>query len=80
MNTEARARLQIRAVLVVYRSETRRLARSRASDATRAAADDLKARSLALIHDAHAKLDGAAAWHDEVRRELDAARTEVAGE
>jgi hypothetical protein len=78
MDRAAKARMQIRVVLVVWRLETARLARLDLSPADRLEWEDrLRARSLALLDGAQEQLDGAHAWHSEVRRQLLSARAEV---
>ncbi|HEX2222430.1 MAG TPA: hypothetical protein VHK06_07875 [Candidatus Limnocylindria bacterium] len=73
-----RARLQIRAVLVAYRAEVGRLARSELSDEQRAAAlDGLRGRSVEILDLVRDALDGSADWHPELLRELAEARSEV---
>jgi hypothetical protein len=78
MDRAAKARMQIRIVLVVWRLETARLARLDLSPADRLEWEDgLRARSLALLDGALDELDGAHAWHSELRQQLLGARAEV---
>jgi hypothetical protein len=67
----SRTRLQIRAVLVVYRAERERADR-RGTDLK-----PIRARSIEILDRVEAELDGKARWHTEVRQELTAARQEV---
>ena len=67
----SRPRLQIRAVLVVYRAERERATR-RGTDL-----EPIRARSLQILDRVGAELDGKARWHTEVREQLAAAREEV---
>jgi hypothetical protein len=68
----ARARLQIRAVLVVYRAERARALRLGTDLAP------LRVRSLEILDDVRAQLDGKARWHGAVQDQLAKAREEVA--
>lgn len=68
----ARTRLQIRAVIVVYRAERARAQRFGTD------LDPVRTRSLEILDDVRATLDGEARWHGEVRDQLAAAREEVA--
>jgi hypothetical protein len=68
----ARARLQIRAVLVVFRSERARAMRRRTD------LEPIRVRSLQILEGVGARLDGDAPWHEAVRDQLAAARAEVA--
>jgi hypothetical protein len=75
MDNPDRVRLQVRAVLVVYRAEVARIRRYSASPKVlRADLDDLRARSLKRLDEAGAGLDGSAAWHPELVKEIDRAR------
>lgn len=78
MEEPVKLRLQIRAVLVVYRAA--RLGRSSSSD-QRLSEDlgDLRTRCLLILDTARADLDGQAAWHPELLDELARARAEVSG-
>jgi hypothetical protein len=77
MDDSVRARLQIRAVLVVYRRE-----RARRTDSPDAVTDFslLRGRCLQLLDDARATLNGKAPWHADVLAELEGARAEVAAD
>jgi hypothetical protein len=78
MDSAAKARMQIRIVLVVWRLEIARLARLDLSPADRLEWEDgLRARSLALLDGALETLDGAHTWHADVRPQLLSARAEV---
>ena len=78
MDEVARVRLQIRAVLVVYRAEMARLSRRNVSAATgEAFASSLRTRSLHVLDNARATLDGDAPEHKDLVREIEEARTEI---
>jgi len=78
MDSADRVRLQIRAVLVVYRAEVANIHRSGASPRVlQAEQDDLRARSLRRLDETRAQLDGSAAWHAELVAEIDRARAVV---
>jgi len=78
MDEARRVQRQIRAVLVVFRAERRRLERAMQSgDAGQEQMDALRQRSLELLDAERAKLDCQAAWHPRVLEELAEARTEV---
>jgi hypothetical protein len=78
MDEVARVRMQIRAVLVVYRAEIARLNRSNLSPATREAfATSLKTRSFQVLDDARASLDGDAPDHKDLIGEIEEARTQI---
>ena len=80
MDEVARLRLQIRAVLVVYRAEMARLSRWNLSPASREAfATSLKARSFQVLESARAALDGDAPEHADLVREIEDARAEISG-
>jgi hypothetical protein len=77
MDRAAKARMQIRIVLAVWRLETRRLTRPDLSPTDRIELEDaLRARSLALLDGALATIDGTSA-PAEVKRQLQSARAEV---
>jgi hypothetical protein len=67
VDPESRARLQIRAVMVVVRHE-----RARGT-----ADESLHWRALDRLDEARAELDGQEAWHADVLAEFEAARAEV---
>jgi hypothetical protein len=67
----SRTRLQIRAVLVVYRAERERAERRGADLAP------IRARSIEILDRVEAELDGKARWHSEARDQLAAAREEI---
>jgi hypothetical protein len=78
MDSADRVRLQVRAVLVVYRAEVARIREYSASPSVlRADLDDLQARSLQRLDETRAGLDGSAAWHAELVGEIDRARALV---
>jgi hypothetical protein len=78
MDSAARARMQIRIVLIVWRIEMARLAKLDLSPADRLEWEDgLRARSLALLDGALEQLDAAHASRSEVRQQLRSARAEV---
>ena len=81
MDLAARARLQIRIVIVIYRSEMARLGRSIPAGPER---DEhvgaLRDRCFAILDTAQAKLDGQAPWHPEVLEQLQLVRAEVSGD
>ena len=78
MDEARRVQRQIRAVLVVFRAERRRLERAMQSgDAGQEQMDALRQRSLELLDAERAKLDGQAAWHPRVLEQLAQARAEV---
>ena len=81
MDRAAKARMQIRMVLVVWRLESARLASLDVSPADRLEWENsLQARSLALLDAALVALDGTSSWHPAVRRQLLSARAEVSGQ
>lgn len=74
----ARVRLQIRVVIVVFRSEIARMDRWNLSLADRTDfTEALQARSYRILDSARATLDGMAPEHLDLVRELDEARAEV---
>jgi hypothetical protein len=73
MDPSERFLMQIRAVLVVYRTEVRRTPRSRAEQHMDALVD----RSLQLLDHAESQLDGQLANHPELIEALRAARLEL---
>jgi hypothetical protein len=78
MYSADRVRLQVRAVLVVYRAEVARIRQfSASSNVRRADLDDLRARSLQRLEETRAQLDGSAAWHQELVGEIDRAQAFV---
>jgi hypothetical protein len=81
MDSADRVRLQVRAVLVVYRAEVARIRQfSASSNVLRAELDDLRARSLQRLDETRARLDGSAAWHAELVGEIDRARDLVSAD
>jgi hypothetical protein len=78
MDEAARVRLQIRAVLVVYRTEMgRRKRRKEPTEALEAFSTGLRARSLQVLDDARAELDGSAPEHQDLVLEIEEARSEI---
>ena len=78
MDRVASTRMQIRAVLTVFRSELRRLRRRYAADGSRIRLDRLRVRSLELLDKAREDLGGDASAHPDLVRELESARQEIA--
>jgi hypothetical protein len=76
MDTPARARMQIRAVRVVWEVEARRWS-GLPPDHRGEHLGQLRDRCLEVLADARAVLDGQAPWHADVLRELDAVRSEI---
>jgi len=80
MDDARRMQRQIRAVLIAFRAEKRRLEPLiQSGDARQDQLDSLRARSLEILDEARAQLDGNAAWHLRLLDELDEARAEVSG-
>jgi hypothetical protein len=77
MDRVALTRMQIRAVLTVFRSEGERLRRRHPEDDGADALERLRARSIELLENARQDLDGESAENVDVVTELDAAREEV---
>lgn len=75
MNTAALARMQIRVVRTVFRSESARLARTQPRDT--GAVDRLRARSVELLDHAQDCLNGDAVTSPELLDELQSARNEL---
>jgi hypothetical protein len=74
----ARVRLQIRVVLVVFRSEMARMDRWTVDPETREDfSKALKSRSLQVLDSARAALNGTTPEHPDLVREIDEARAEV---
>jgi hypothetical protein len=72
-----RARLQIRVLLLVYRAER---ARARRPGGNSELEHTVRRRSLEILDNVRASLNGAAPWHPEVIAELASARAEIASE
>lgn len=80
MKDEARARFQIRVVVVVHRAEMVRLAAVDVAPSTRLEWEDgLRRRSLALLDRATAGIDRRARWRSELLGLIHLARREVQG-
>jgi len=78
MDDAARVRLQIRAVITVYRAEIARLKAWKPSGETSEKyAKSLRARCIDILDAARAELDGSAPWHPDVLTELANARAEI---
>jgi hypothetical protein len=78
MNRAARARMQARIVVVVYRAEMRRLARLDISPADRLEWESaLQRRSIELLDEALTKLGRGPTLHLDAKRRLAAARAEI---
>jgi len=78
MDEARRVQRQIRAVLVVFRAEKRRLERAiRSGHAGQEQLDALRELSLELLDAERAKLDGQAAWHPRMLEQLAEARAEL---
>lgn len=78
MEDEARARFQIRVVVVVYRAEMARLAALDLAPTTRLEWEDsLRRRSLALLARATSDIDRRARWSPAVVKLIQVARREV---
>jgi len=78
MDDAARVRLQIRAVITVYRAEMSRLKAWKPSGETSEKyAKSLRARCIDILDAARAELDGSAPWHPDVLTELANARAEI---
>lgn len=77
MDRVALTRMQIRAVLTVFRSEGARLRRRYPEDSGADALERLRLRSLELLENARAELNGEAARRPELLRELESAHDEV---
>jgi hypothetical protein len=71
-------RMQIRVVLVVYRTEKAGIeAMAALGEARQEDLDHLRARSIEILDIAGSELDGSAAWHPQLLDELAQARAEV---
>lgn len=78
MDRAAKARMQIRIVLVVWRLETARLAGLDVSPDDRLEWENaLRARSLALLDSALTSLNGTSSWNPAMRRAFVSARAEL---
>lgn len=63
---ERRLRLQLRVVQTVFRAEMKRLERTGISPEREEKVRDLRSRSVAILEEVRAELDGSAGWHVEV--------------
>jgi hypothetical protein len=80
MDTAARARMQARIVLVVYRAEMARLARIDISPTDRLEWEDtLRRRSIELLDETQSRLSGGPGSRADALRSLAEARAEIAG-
>jgi len=78
MDEAARVRLQIRAVITVYRAEMSRLkAWQPSGETSEEYAKSLRSRCIDILDAARALLDGSAPWHPDVIAELEQARAEI---
>jgi hypothetical protein len=78
MDEAARVRIQIRAVLIVYRTELGRLKIWHPSGETSEEyLASLRTRCLDILDAARAELDGSAPWHPDLIAELGQARIEI---
>jgi hypothetical protein len=78
MDEARRMERQIRSVLIVFRAEKRRLEPLiQSGDARQDQLDGLRARSVEILDAARAQLDGNAAWHPRLLKELAEAHAEV---
>lgn len=80
MDVTALTRMQIRVVLTVFRAEMARLDGVDPLGASFDAGRLLRVRSIELLDNARARLNGRGSGHPELLAELDSAREEVAGE
>jgi hypothetical protein len=78
MDNATKSSLQVRLVMAVYRGEVSRLQKSPRPQGRQLLAE-LTNRSLELLTRTRAKLDGGAASHTELLREIKAARAELVG-
>jgi hypothetical protein len=79
MDVTTLTRMQIRVVLTVFRAEMARLERVDPLGASFDAGRLLRIRSMELLENARARLNGRGRSHPELLAELDSAREEVAG-
>jgi len=79
MDVTKLTRIQIRVVLTVFRAEMGRLERIDPMGASFDAGRLLRIRSMELLDNARARLNGGGSRHPELLAELDSAREEVAG-
>ena len=79
MDLTTLTRMQIRVVLTVFRAEMTRLERVDPLGASFDAGRLLRIRSMDLLENARARLNGRGSSHPELLAELDSAREEVAG-
>lgn len=77
MDTAAKTRMQIRVVLTVFRSEQARRLRDRSSHEPDSVSELLRTRSVEMLDDARAHLNGTEFTHPELLDELKSARDEV---
>ena len=77
MDAATKTRMQIRVVLTVFRSEQARKRRAQSDQATDEVGELLRARSVEMLDDAQAELNGTALTHPELVDELNSARDEV---
>jgi len=77
MDAATKTRMQIRVVLTVFRSEQARKRRAQSHQATNEVGELLRARSVEMLDDAQAELNGTELTHPELVDELNSARDEV---
>ena len=63
---QRRLRLQLRVVQTVFRAEIKRLDRTRGTAEREDKVRDLSLRSMAILEEVRAELDGSAGWHLEM--------------
>ena len=59
-------RTQVLLVAVVFRTESRRLAQGAATPAGQLVLRELRTRSIAILDNVRAELDGQASWHADI--------------
>ena len=64
--SQERLRMQLRVVQTVFRAEIRRLDRNPGTAEREDKVRDLRSRSMAILEEVRAKLNGSAGWHHEV--------------
>ena len=64
--SEERMRMQLRVVETVYRAEIKRLDRIRGTAERQDSVRELRSRSMAILEEVRAELNGSAGWHPEM--------------
>ena len=64
--SQQRLRMQLRVVQVVFRAEIRRLDRNPGTAERENMVRDLRSRSMAILEEVRAELNGSAGWHSDV--------------